>query len=80
VEALRATPRVRDLIRRGELGALRQAMADGRDAGMQTFDDSFFDLYQRGLVSVETALESAESPNDLRLRLRGFAPAGRQMG
>jgi twitching motility protein PilU len=78
VEVLRATPRVRDLIRRGELGALRQAMSDGRDAGMQTFDDSFFDLYQRGLVSVETALEFAESPNDLRLRLRGFAPAGRR--
>jgi twitching motility protein PilU len=78
VEVLRATPRVRDLIRRGEIGALRQAMSEGHDGGMQTFDDSFFDLYQRGLISVETALESAESPNDLRLRLRGFAPAGRR--
>ena len=78
VEILRATPRVRDLIRRGEIGQLRQAMAEARDLGMQTFDDSFFDLYQRGLISVETALESAESPNDLRLRLRGFAPAGRR--
>jgi twitching motility protein PilU len=80
VEILRATPRVRDLIRRGEIGALRQAMSEGRDGGMQTFDDSFFDLYQRGLISVETALETAESPNDLRLRLRGFAPAGRRTG
>jgi twitching motility protein PilU len=80
VEILRATPRVRDLIRRGETGTLRQTMSDGRDDGMQTFDDSFFDLYQRGLISVETALESAESPNDLRLRLRGFAPAGRRTG
>jgi twitching motility protein PilU len=79
VEILRATPYVRDLIRRGELGQLRQAMADGREDGMQTFDESFFELYQRGLVSVETALEFAESPNDLRLRLRGFAPA-RRMG
>ena len=80
IEILRATPRVRDLIRRGEIGALRQTMSEGHDGGMQTFDDSFFDLYQRGLISVETALESAESPNDLRLRLRGFAPAGRRMG
>jgi len=79
VEILRATPRVRDLIRRGEMGSqLRQTMSEGHDGGMQTFDDSFFDLYQRGLISVETALESAESPNDLRLRLRGFAPAGRR--
>lgn len=80
VEVLRATPRVRDLIRRGEIGQLRQTMTEGHDGGMQTFDDSFFDLYQRGLISVETALESAESPNDLRLRLRGFAPAGRRAG
>ena len=78
VEILRATPRVRDLIRRGDISLLRQAMSEGRDADMQTFDDSFFDLYRRGLIGVETALESAESPNDLRLRLRGFAPAGRQ--
>jgi twitching motility protein PilU len=80
VEVLRATPRVRDLIRQGQIGQLRQTMMDAPDGGMQTFDDSFFDLYQRGLISVETALEYAESPNDLRLRLRGFAPAGRRSG
>jgi twitching motility protein PilU len=79
VEVLRATPRVRDLIRGGGINQLRQTMMDAPDGGgMQTFDDSFFDLYQRGLITVETALEFAESPNDLRLRLRGFAPAGRR--
>jgi twitching motility protein PilU len=77
IEVLLATPRVRELIRRRELAQLRTAMTEGREAGMQTFDDSFFDLYQRGLISVETALESAESANDMRLRLRGFAPAHR---
>jgi pilus retraction protein PilT len=78
VEVLRATPRVRDLLRTGQLQHLRQTMSEAPDGGMQTFDDSFFELYQRGLITVETALEYAESPNDLRLRLRGFAPAGRR--
>jgi len=78
VEVLRATPRVRELIRRGELLQVRQTMAEGRDVGMQTFDESFFALYQDGLITAETALEAAESPNDLRLRLRGFAPVGRR--
>lgn len=78
VEVLRATPRVRELIRRGELLHLREAMVEGAAVGMQTFDDSFFALYQEGLISAETALESAESPNDLRMRLRGFAPTGRR--
>jgi twitching motility protein PilU len=78
VEVLRATPRVRELIRRGELLHLREAMVEGAAVGMQTFDDSFFALYQEGLISAETALDAAESPNDLRMRLRGFAPSGRR--
>ncbi len=79
VEVLRATPRVRELIRRGDLLQVRQAMTEGRDAGMQSFDDSFFALYQDGLITAETALDAAESPNDLRLRMRGFTPAGRRL-
>jgi pilus retraction protein PilT len=78
VEVLRATARVRELVRRGELLGIRQAMAEGRDVGMQTFDESFFGLYQAGLITAETALDAAESPNDLRLRMRGFTPAGRR--
>jgi twitching motility protein PilU len=78
VEVLRATARVRELIRRGELLSMRQTMIEGRDVGMQTFDDSFFALYQAGLITAETALEAAESPNDLRLRMRGFATVTRR--
>ncbi len=80
VEVLRATPRVRELVRRGEYLQIRQAMTEGRDVGMQTFDDSFFALYQDDLITAETALEAAESPTALRLRMRGFAPAGRLSG
>jgi len=77
VEVLRGSPRVRELIRRGELPQLRQTMWEGRDAGMQTFDDSLFGLYQAGLITPETALEAAESSGDLRLRMRAFASVGR---
>jgi len=72
VEVLLSTPRVRELIRRGELGALRAAMEAGTQEGMQTFDQALYDLYRRGLVSYETAMEAAESPNDLRLRIKGL--------
>ena len=80
VEILRSTSRVRDLLRRGEYLQLRQTMAESGDVGMQTFDDSFYALFQQGLITAETALEAAESPNDLRMRLRGFAPTGRRTG
>ena len=80
VEVLRVTPRIRELIRRGDLPQVRQTMAESQDAGMQTFDDSFFALYQDGLITAETALDAADSPNDLRLRMRGFAPVARRSG
>ena len=77
VEVLRATPRVRELIRRGELLQLRQTMAEAHDTGMQTFDDALYGLYQRGMITMETCLEAAESPSEVRMRMRAFSPVGR---
>ncbi|MCS7234999.1 MAG: type IV pilus twitching motility protein PilT [Armatimonadota bacterium] len=73
LEILVATPRVRELVRRGDVGALKQAIQAGTQEGMQTFDQALYDLVQRGLVTVEEALRHADSPNDLRLRIRGLA-------
>ena len=77
VEVLRATPRVRELIRRGELPQLRQTMSEAHDAGMQTFDDALYGLFRRGMITMETCLDAAQSPGDLRMRLRAFSPTGR---
>jgi twitching motility protein PilU len=72
LEVLVATPRVRELVRRGDVASLRQAIQAGAQEGMQTFDQALYDLYRRGLVTAEEALRWADSPNDLRLRLRGL--------
>jgi twitching motility protein PilU len=45
-------------------------MTRSRDLGMQTFDQSLFDLYKAGVVSAEDALRSADSFNDLRLKIK----------
>ncbi len=37
---------------------------------MQTFDQSLFDLWQRGAVTMEQAIENADSKTDLALRIR----------
>jgi len=80
VEVLRATPRVRELIRRGELMQLRQSMTEAHDTGMQTFDDALYGLFQRGMITAETCLDAAESPSDVRMRMRAFSPVGRSAG
>jgi len=45
-------------------------MAKSRDLGMQTFDQSLFDLFKAGVVSAEDALRNADSFNDLRLKIK----------
>jgi len=45
-------------------------MKRSRDQGMQTFDQSLFDLHEAELISYEDALRNADSVNDLRLQVK----------
>ena len=40
--------------------------------GMQTFDQSFFDLYKNGLITYEDALQRATKPDDFVLKIKGI--------
>jgi Tfp pilus assembly ATPase PilU len=41
--------------------------------GLISFDRHIFDLYSQNLISDEVAVRYATSPNDMGLKLRGFA-------
>ncbi|MDA9557481.1 PilT/PilU family type 4a pilus ATPase [Vibrio sp.] len=69
-ELLLNTPRVSDLIRRGDLHELKATMASSTQSGMQTFDQALFRLLQDGKITEEDAMHSADSPNDLRIMLK----------
>lgn len=70
VEILLNTPYVADLIHQGRVGDLKEAMQKGRQQGMQTFDQSLFDLYEKGLINENDALVNADSANELRLQIK----------
>ncbi|MFO0299013.1 MAG: PilT/PilU family type 4a pilus ATPase [Pseudomonadota bacterium] len=70
VEILLNTPLVSDLIFKGEVAELKELMKRSRELGMQTFDQSLFDLYEEGVISAEDALRNADSLNDLRLQFK----------
>ncbi|WLD58263.1 PilT/PilU family type 4a pilus ATPase [Salinispirillum sp. LH 10-3-1] len=70
VEVLLNTPLVSDLIRKGEVHALKDLMAKSNDVGMQTFDQALFELYSAGEITYEDALAHADSANDLRLMIK----------
>ncbi|HUK87777.1 MAG TPA: type IV pilus twitching motility protein PilT [Terriglobales bacterium] len=53
---------------------IKEALQAGTSQyGMQTFDQSLYDLYTQGLISYETALENASNPDDFKLRVQGIA-------
>ena len=70
LEILLDTPRVKDLIKKGEADTLKEALEQGTNEGCQTFDESLFRLARDGRISGEEALAHADSANNLRLRLR----------
>lgn len=70
VEIMLNTARVRDLIRSGEIDKILHAIEEGTGYGMQTFDQSLTELFKGNVISLETALSYATSPNDLRLNLQ----------
>lgn len=70
VEILLNSPLISDLIFKGQVHEIKEIMGKSRELGMQTFDQSLFDLYEAGSISYEDALRNADSLNDLRLKIK----------
>ncbi len=70
IEVMLNSPLIADLIFKGEVSEIKEVMKKSRQAGMQTFDQSLFDLYEGGKISYEDALRNADSVNDLRLQIK----------
>ncbi|MFZ2403521.1 MAG: PilT/PilU family type 4a pilus ATPase [Methylobacter sp.] len=70
IEILINTPLAKDYIRKGEITKLKELMKDSREQGMQTFDQSLYDLYMAGKISYEDALNHADSRNEVRLMIK----------
>ena len=70
VEVLLGSPRVKDLVHKGEVHELKEAMEKGTTIGMQTFDEALFQLYSAGRITLDEALRNADSANNLRLRIK----------
>jgi len=76
VELLLRTPYVADLIEKGDISSLKEAMKQGVDRGMQTFDEAMYRLVLAHRIGFKEALEFADSRTDLalRFRLEGILP------
>jgi twitching motility protein PilT len=73
-----ATSAIRDCIRdAGRTTEILAFVAQGSSLyGMQSFDQSLLALYRAGTISYETARQSASSPDDFDLKVRGIFSTG----
>jgi twitching motility protein PilT len=73
VEVLIATPYIRDCIENKEKTKfIREQIALGTSQyGMQTFDQSLFQLYKGGLITLDEALRRASNPDEFKLKIQG---------
>ncbi len=69
-EILINTPMIRDLLRRGQIHELKQAMEESLESGMESFDQCLFRMYKEGRVEREEALRAADSRDGLALKFR----------
>ncbi|MCZ7645999.1 MAG: type IV pilus twitching motility protein PilT [Planctomycetota bacterium] len=72
IEIMLNTSHVKQLIEEGATRDLEKAMSEGAHYGMQTFNQSLYQLYKQGLVSEEEALATSSAPEDLKLLMKGI--------
>jgi len=74
VEVLVTTEYIRDCIINPEKTRLiHDAIASGvSQYAMQTFDQSLYDLYSQGLITLEEALVNSSNPDEFKLRIAGI--------
>lgn len=70
MEIMLNSPLISDLIFKGEVAQIKEIMSKSTQLGMQTFDQSLFNLYEAGQISYEEAIRNADSQNELRLRIK----------
>lgn len=70
IEILLLTSFIAELIQKGDVHSIKEAMEQGSTIGMQTFDMALYELYKKGMITVDEALRNADSRNNLSLKIR----------
>jgi len=74
VEMMFNTGHVSDLIAKGKLDEIKEAMTGSKSMVHRTFDRGLYELYEQGKISEDEALRNADSRNNLSMRIRSNRP------
>jgi len=70
IEIMLNSPLIQELIAKGDVAGIKPIMGKSGTLGMQTFDQALFKLHQKDRITFDEAIAHADSPNDLRLRIK----------
>ncbi len=69
VELMLNTPHIKDLILKGEISEVKDALQDSGEQGMQNFDEALLALYKAGTITLEEAMSHADSRSNLEAKV-----------
>ena len=69
VEIMLNTPHISDLIRKGDVSTIKEAIQASGEKGIQSFDHSLLELFKAGRITLEDALANADSRTNLEARI-----------
>lgn len=69
VELMINTPHIKDLILKGDISEVKDALRDSGEKGMQNFDEALLDLYKNGTITLEEAMSHADSRANLEAKV-----------
>jgi twitching motility protein PilU len=65
VEILLNTRHIQELVEKGEINGIKEAMEQSLAPGSQTFEQDLFRLYKERVITLDEALANADSPTNL---------------
>ncbi|MGB5352362.1 MAG: PilT/PilU family type 4a pilus ATPase [Woeseia sp.] len=69
VELMMNTPHIRDLIQRGEISEVKEALKNSTEKGVRNFDEALLELYKAGTITMEEAMSHADSRANLEAKV-----------
>jgi twitching motility protein PilU len=69
VEVMLNTPHIAELVKKGDVVSIKEAMFKSAERGIQSFDDALHKLYRENRIELEEALASADSRTNLEAKI-----------
>ena len=69
IELMLNTPHIKDLILKGDISEVKEALKDSGEQGVQNFDDALLEFYKAGTISLEEAMTHADSRSNLEAKV-----------